>query len=159
MSRGDLAKLSYDAALRSLDLQEREIEQLRARAGTLVGASSVASSVFGTQALRAPGGLGIFAALALLATAASLGLCAYVLVPKDGLAFSVRAPYVFEGLLPLAADGEEVQRRLIYSLEECWQKNQMSVSQLNRSYLAATTALMLQLFLWSLALADTLGRA
>src|SRR6202041_1352654 len=36
MSSGLLAKMSYDAAVRTLDFQERDVEQLRARTGTLL---------------------------------------------------------------------------------------------------------------------------
>jgi hypothetical protein len=52
MSSGVLAELSYEAAVRALDLQERAIEQLRARTGTLLAASSLTASFLGAQAIQ-----------------------------------------------------------------------------------------------------------
>jgi hypothetical protein len=45
MTSSILAQLSYDAALRALDLQERAVEQLRARTGILLAASSLTTSM------------------------------------------------------------------------------------------------------------------
>lgn len=44
MPGGSLAELSYDAAVRALDVQERGVEQLRARTGLLLAASSLTAS-------------------------------------------------------------------------------------------------------------------
>ena len=49
VSPGILSELSYDAAVRALDLQERAVEQLRARTGTLLAASSLTASFLGVQ--------------------------------------------------------------------------------------------------------------
>lgn len=47
MSRSVLSELAYETALRALDIQERGVEQLRARAGVLLAASSVTASFLG----------------------------------------------------------------------------------------------------------------
>ena len=44
MSTDALSELAYAAALRALDVQERGVEQLRARAGMLLAASSITAS-------------------------------------------------------------------------------------------------------------------
>lgn len=41
---GEFEQLAYEAALRSLDKQERLLEELRARTGVLLAASSIAAS-------------------------------------------------------------------------------------------------------------------
>jgi hypothetical protein len=56
MSSPKLAELSYEAAVRALELQERGIEQLRARAGMLLAASSLTGSFVGAQTIQHAGG-------------------------------------------------------------------------------------------------------
>jgi hypothetical protein len=124
MSSRALSGLSYDAAVRALDLQERAIEQLRARTGTLLTASSITASFLGAQAIQHANGLGVLGVLALVSLACSIGLCVYVLLPKKGFLFSVSATTMYEELFEYADDEGEVQRRLVYWLEEFWKANQ-----------------------------------
>jgi len=157
MTSGVLAELSYEAAVRALDLQERAIEQLRARTGTLLAASSLIASFLGAQAIQRANGLDTLGPLALISLISSICLCVYVLLPKSGFVFSVKAPTMYEGLFEFAHDDQEVRRRLIYWLEEYWQDNQSKIESLGRYYLGAAIALILQLVFWSWALADTLS--
>src|SRR6266576_383300 len=76
-----LAQLSYDAALRALDGQERGLEELRARTGTLLAAASLVASFLGAQAIQRADSFGTLEALALVALAVSVGACTYVLLP------------------------------------------------------------------------------
>jgi hypothetical protein len=115
-----LAELAYDAAIRALDLQERAIEQLRARTGTLLGASSLTASFLGAQAIQRDGGIDMLAALALIALACSIVLCIYVLLPKRGLVFEISPSRIYESLFEVAEDEPEIRRRLAYWLEDFW---------------------------------------
>jgi hypothetical protein len=157
MSSGTLVELSYDAAVRALDLQERSVEQLRARTGTLLAASSLTASFLGAQTIQHADGLGTLGALALISLASSIGLCVYVLLPKNGFVFSLSAPKMYESLFDYRDDDEEVRRRLIYWLEDFWKDNQDKIDNLGRYYLGAAIALMLQLVFWSWALAGTIS--
>jgi hypothetical protein len=157
MSSGVLAELSYDAAVRALDLQERSVEQLRARTGTLLAASSLTASFLGAQTIQHTDGLGTLGAIALVSLASSIGLCVYVLLPKSGFVFSVSAPKMYESLFDCRDDDEEVRRRLVYWLEDFRKDNQDKIDSLGRYYLGAAVALMLQLVFWSLALAATIS--
>lgn len=56
-----------------------------------------------------PGSLSV---LALVSLARSIGLCAYILLPKTGLVFSLNAAGVYEQLFGCIEDEEEVRRRL-----------------------------------------------
>jgi hypothetical protein len=149
--------LSYEAAVRALDLQERGVEQLRARTGTLLAASSLTASFLGAQTIQHTGGLGTLGALALVSLAGSIILCVYVLLPKRGFVFSVNAPTMYESLFEIGEDEEEVRRRLIYWLEEYWKGNQLKIDGLGRYYLGAAVALTLQLVFWSWALAANIS--
>jgi hypothetical protein len=149
-----LAQLSYDSAVRALDLQERAVEQLRARTGTLLAASSLTASFLELQATQHAVGLGTLGALALISFAVSIGLCVYVLMPKTDLVFSLSAPTMYEWLFELDDDAE-LRKRLIYWLEAYWQKNQRQIDTLDRYYLCAAIALLLQLVFWTSTLLDT----
>jgi hypothetical protein len=149
--------LAAQAAVRGLDLQERSVEQLRARTGTLLAASSLTASFLGAQTIQHTGGLGTLGALALISLASSIVLCVYVLLPKSGFVFSLNAPRMYETLFELADDGEEVRRRLIYWLEEYWTGNQDKIDELGRYFLGAAVALTLQLVFWSTALAANIS--
>lgn len=157
MGRPVLADLSYEAGIRALDLQERAVEQLRARTGTLLAASSLTASFLGAQTIQHRNGLGVLGGLALLALAASIGLCVYVLLPKRGFRFSLNGPQVYEQLYEFRDDEEEIHRRLAYWLEEFWQSNQDRIDELGRYYLGAAIALGAQLIFWTWALADNIS--
>lgn len=92
------SKRSRQAALRTLDLQERAVEQLRARTGTLLGTSCLIASVFGSEAIRHNENVGLAGALALTALVVSVGLCVYVLASKRDLTFGLDAIHAYEYL-------------------------------------------------------------
>lgn len=156
MSTALLPELSYQAAIRSLDLQERGVEQLRARTGTLLAASSLTASFLGAQAIQR-NGIGPLGVLALMALVASIALCIYVLVPKSDLVFDIKPSRMYESLLDEARDESEVRLRLIYWLDSFWQANQGTIDALGRYYVAAAIALLLQLTFWSSALAASIS--
>jgi hypothetical protein len=93
-----LSELAYDSAIRALDLQERGIEQLRARTGTLLAASSLTASFLGALAVQRSATFGALDALGLIAMVSSIALCVYVLLPKRGFVFSLSDPAVYEKL-------------------------------------------------------------
>lgn len=152
-----LAELSYDAGVRALDLQERAVEQLRARTGILLAASSLTASFLGAQTIQHESGLSVLSGLALVSLAASVLLCVYVLLPKRVFEFSLNAPQVYETLFELRNDEEEVRRRLAYWLEEFWQRNQDRIDELGRYFFTAAVALILQLVFWTFALASNIS--
>jgi hypothetical protein len=157
MTVGVLAQLSYEAAVRSLDLQERAVEQLRARTATLLAATSLVASFLGAQAIQRAGGLGMVTALALISLICSVGLCIYILLPKRGYAFGMTGPEMYELAFSVADDDEEVRRRLVYWLHECWTGNEDEIEELDRYYVGAAAMLMAQLVLWTVTLATTMS--
>lgn len=157
MSASVLAELSYDAGVRALDLQERAVEQLRARTGILLAASSLTASFLGAQTIQHESGLSVLSGLALISLAVSVLLCVYVLLPKQAFEFSLNAPQVYETLFELRDDEEEVRRRLAYWLEEFWQRNQDRIDELGRYFFAAAVALIFQLVFWTFALASNIS--
>jgi hypothetical protein len=138
-------------------LQEGGVEQLRARTGTLLAASSLIASFLGSQTIQHTGGLGTLGALALISLASSIVLCVYVLLPKSGFVFSVNAPRTYESLFEIGEDEEEVRRRLIYWLEDYWEANQAKIEEPRPVLFRRRGALTLQLVFWSWALAANIS--
>ena len=143
--------LSYEQAVRALDLQERALEQLRTRAGIVLAASSVTASFLGAQTIQHSSGLGVLGGLALVSLAASICASVYVLLPKSDFVFSLNAPRVYETFYGESAD--EAQRQLIYWLERYWVQNQEKADVLGQYFFAAALALIAQFVFWSWALA------
>jgi len=150
-----VSELTYEAAVRALDLQERSIDQLRGRAGTVLVAASVTASFLGAQTIQHSTGIGVLGLLALVSLASSICLSVYVLLPKEGFVFSVNAARVFEELY--GVDPEEAERRLIYWLEGYWQENNEKLETLGQYFFAASLSLILQLIFWSWAFAATMS--
>ena len=157
MGSGILGSVGYDTAVRALDVQEREVEQLRGRTGSLLAASSLTASFLGAQVIGRGGAVNPSAALALLSLALSIVLCVYVVLPKRGFVFSMSAPIVFETLYAVREDDDEVRRRMAYWLDSFRRGNQKKLEHLGRCFLAAATALTLQLLLWTWALASSIS--
>lgn len=109
MSSSALAEISYGAAVRALDLQERAVEQLRSRTGTLLVAASLTASFLGAQTIQHTGNFETLEVLALLSMVASISLCVYVLLPKSGFVFGVNAAGTYEQLYEFRHDEEELQ--------------------------------------------------
>jgi hypothetical protein len=154
---GALSELSYESAVRALEVQERAVDQLRSRTGTLLAVSSLSASFFGAETIQRTGGLGTLGGLALICLVGSIALCIYVLLPKSGFVFSVSGPAVYRRLYEYADDDREVRRRLTYWLEEYWIANEAKVETLGRFYFAAGVGLVAQLIFWSWALAATIS--
>jgi hypothetical protein len=149
-----LTDLSYAAAVRALEVQERAVDQLRARTGLLLAATSLTASFLGAQTLQHANGIDTLEGLALVSLLISVGTCTYVLLPKKGFVFSLSGAEMYEELFEF--DDDEMRQRLIYWLEAYWQGNQMSVESLGRYFFAAAVAFLFQLILWSWALTVTI---
>jgi hypothetical protein len=140
----EFEKLAYEAALRSLDKQERVLEELRARTGVLLGASSLAAAFLGQSAFGDPEPL-VFAVTALVAFVISIVTSVYILLPKNNLIFAEVGGGLYEGLYAFRDDMREVYRRLAYQLDRFWESNDTTIAWLSRTYGIAATALIVEI--------------
>lgn len=140
---GEFEQLAYQAALRSLDKQERLLEELRARTGVLLAASSIAASFLGQQAFQEPR-TGALVVVALVAFLVSMGASVFILMPKRGLIFAEAGIELFERLYPTRGDLAEVYRRLAYNLDRFWKVNDVTIIALTRAYSLAAGALVVE---------------
>jgi hypothetical protein len=148
----DLEKLAYDSALRALDKQERLVEELRARAGIVLAASSLAVTFLGGRGLGGPGPVAL-AALALVSFAVSVSAAAFVLTPRYGLRFSVSASGVISNLAEFRDDPSGLMGRAAELFDRLWEQNAPVVHRLGQMLSVAVAALGVEV----LALAALLG--
>lgn len=152
-----LPRLSYESALRALEVQERAVDQLRARTGTLLAVSSLTASFLGAETIQRAQTLDTLGWLAMISLVISIALCIYILLPKSGFVFSVSGPAIYTRLYPFGAEEDEVHRRLAYWLEEFWRANEEKIESMGRFHFAAGLALVAQLVFWTMALSATIS--
>ena len=147
-----LEEITYDLALRALADQESALRDLRARTGTLLTAASLIASFLGGQAI-ARAQLDVLVVLGVIAFAACVVLCIYVLLPKEGLIFAIDGPQAYQALYAVRDDEEEVHRWLTYWVQGFRNGNHATVKGLTRTFSVASVALLLEIALLALALA------
>jgi hypothetical protein len=149
-----VARLAYEASVRALEDQERELEQLRTRAGVVLATSAVAASFLGSSLTNSNS---VLAGLALVAFVVVIGACVYVLTPKEKLVFSLSGQVLYESLEAIDHDETEVHRRLAYWLEGFWQDNDSKIDTVNKYFTAAGGALLVEVVLGVAAVRGTIG--
>lgn len=150
-----LEKLAYDEALRALDKQERLLEEMRARTGVLLAASSFAASFLGPQAFLHPNSKEL-ALAALAAFVLTLGASLFILVPKRSLVFAAAGAEIYEGFYAIRNDMTEVYRRLAHDLDTYWELNEGEMVWLGRAFALAAGALVVQTLSMTLLLGGSL---
>jgi hypothetical protein len=151
----ELARLSFEASLRSLDKQERLLDELRARTGLLLAASSLAISFVGRPVFQESDTPVLV--LGLMAFAISIAASVYVLLPKPAkFVFSLEGSAVFEQLYEFREDMSEVYRRLTYDLDRFWEENDDVMTRLFRWFQVAAVALAAEIMLLLASLSGTL---
>jgi len=147
-----LADFTFDLSLRGLGQQERVLEELRARSGTLLAAASLVASFLGGRALDAAGfsALNIAAGSAFLITVITT---VYVLAPRGNLEFAMLGSAVAEYFTARDADIEEVRRTLTAWINQVREDNQLVVDSLAGCFRLSCVVLLLEALLWSLSLA------
>lgn len=130
----DLHEIAYETAIRALDQQERRLEELRTRAGTLLAASSLALTLLSPTATgnTRPGLLTVTALIAFLAC---VGTSLYVLIPRHDLALSPSARSFQDRLDP--RDTSAAYRRLTQELQGYQRRNELAARRLTEFSQAA----------------------
>jgi hypothetical protein len=150
MSSNGIERIAFELSLDELVRQEKTLDELRARTGTLLTASAIVASFLGGRAVAAPGHAWL-TALGFAAFAASLATAAYVLAPHRGLIFTLRGGVLLreEQDVPVP----EVHRRLAFWLDGYYDSNQDIIERLYIAFRAATAAVLAEAMLWLLKLA------
>jgi hypothetical protein len=147
----DLADLAFGLSLRTLNQQEKTLDELRSRTGILLTATALVTSFLGARALQI-GDLEWLSIPGLAASVISILLCVYVLAPKPNLNFAIHGAAAYEYFFRAGADLEEAHRTLAYWNRETWDANQTVIDRLIRCFGIACGGLVAAVILWSLAL-------
>ena len=148
----NLEALAYELALRSLGQQERTLEELRARTGTLLTATALTTSFLGARALTGDanhllGTIGFGFAIA------SIVLSVYVLAPKSVLEFAISGAAIHDYFAEEETPFPEVQRTLAGWAQYAWDSNQTVIDRLVVVFEASCAALVVAVAVWCTALA------
>src|SRR2546423_1665919 len=147
-----LERLAYVLSSRALAAQESGLNELRARTGILLAASSLVASFLGPRAVPKHD-LRALTVLAFVAFVVSIAACLWVLMPKTGFIFALRGSVLLEEEAADPGGLAETYRRLAYWLEEYHDDNQPILERLFIAYQAATVAVLAEVMMWSLQLA------
>lgn len=150
-----LAEAAYALALRAIEQQERRLDELRSRAGTLIAAASVAASLLASRAAAGkPDAIGIAALVAYLLC---VGFALLVLLPHR-LVLEFRGSSMLRAASAVErASVEEVLRAAALWIERFHQRNRAELDRVTRQYTLACAALGVEMVLWTVDLSGTLG--
>lgn len=146
-----LEQTVYEIAIRALGQQEQTLNDLRARTGTLLTASSLVASFLGVQAI-ARTGFSVWIVFALMAFSLSVGLSIYALLPKQGVIFALNAAKVYSALIDQRGDEVAWQRQIAYWLQAFRQSNHATVRRVTRVFEVAAFALLAEIGFLAVAL-------
>jgi uncharacterized membrane protein len=147
----------YQESLRGLQQQQTAVESLRNRAGTLVFASSFASSLLGSNALA--DGLGAWDWVALLLLLAIGALTVALLWPYYNLSFRFDAQDLLDRYIdsqsPATLAG--MHRDLALRIKADWHRNGRVVRRLREAFQLALVLLLLNILAWLFSIARLPG--
>jgi hypothetical protein len=146
-----IEQLSYELTAKALDEQERALAGVRAGAGTVLGAASIAGSFLGAKATH--GSLDGWAILAMITFALCCVCAIWVLLPH-GLALAVGG----EDLLALSDDQDVCDVAEAYRTASGWldpqvQANDRAVARLSNWLSVSCVLLAIEVTLWTISLA------
>jgi hypothetical protein len=147
-----IEQLSYELTAKALTEQERALSSLRACAGTVLGAASIAGSFLGAKASR--GSLDAWAILAMISFALCFGCAIWVLLPHD-LALAVGG----EDLLAVSdersvRDVAEAYRAASSWLDPHLQTSHRMVARLSTWLTISCILLAIEVALWTVSIAS-----
>jgi hypothetical protein len=140
----------YDLAIRSLEEQEREVNSLRTRTGTLVAAAAVAATLLSSAVFvdtHPEGALEWIATGVGLAALAVVLLASVYLLRSHDLTFTVDAAAVYEDAERAGAlddDVEGLHIGLTYGLSSMQADNSVIVGNLKTAFAIALAALVIE---------------
>jgi uncharacterized membrane protein len=143
----------YEESLRGLQQQQAAVESLHNRAGTLIFASSFASSLLGSRALA--DGLGAWDWLAVVLLLATGALAVVVLWPYYNLSFRFDAQDLLDTYIDTQAPATMagMHRDLALRIKADWHRNGRVVRRLREAFQLALVVLLLNILAWLFSIA------
>jgi hypothetical protein len=149
----DAYKLAYDEAVRALAQQQSRLDDFRARAGIVLSAAAIATSILGGQALD-QGSPSLWAWFALGSFIGVSGLSLLLLFPRTWTFTAVPrriiSTYV-EAEIPLPLP--MIHRDLALHMEDSYVKNEVGLDQMIIFFRVALGLLALEVVSWTIEIA------
>lgn len=148
-------ELAYAESVRSIELQARNLDEVRSRTGVILGAASIVASFLGAEALSASS-FGILTGLALLGFAVALGASIAVLWPRGGWGFALGANVLLEDWTGEEACGDMpamlafVARRI----ETNWHANNKRINDMFALFQVAAVGVGAEVLFWTVQLTE-----
>lgn len=147
-----IEQLSFELTASALEEQERALSALRARAGTVLAAASIAGSFFGAKTSH--GSLGVLGVLAMVSFALCVASAIWILLPHAFV-------FAFRGETLLA----ESDHRGVSSVPEAYRTagiwiephldaNRRKIESLSAPLATSCVLLVFEVILWTLSLID-----
>lgn len=131
----------------AIDQQRGALDELRARAGTVLAATAIAGSFLGTSLLESPDGLSFAFWAGLIGFAVSLVGTLFVLLPrKDKWRFGPNIQLLRDHYLD--TDPDEARRELIKHMARWESSNDQTLTPLYAAFTGSTVALIGGLGFW-----------
>jgi hypothetical protein len=150
-------RLAFDESVRALNLQSSVLDDLRARTGILLSATSLTATFVGARALDE--GFATWSCIALGFFVATGGFCLGVLWPRGEWGFTFNAKTIIDGYVsskePATLDEMHVEFAQIN--QENWRTNDERLKWLFWSFRLAVLTLVLQVPCWLVAIAESNG--
>ena len=147
------SEVVYEQAVRAVEQQVRQVDELRSRAAIILAASGVVTGFLGRSAVEA--GPGPFGFLAIVAFVVSALATIWVLLPRwDSWEFSIDAkalaPYFLNDAKPEPPDA--LFKYLAHAIQDDFEHNRGLLDRLYVGFTWACCALAVEVVLWFLAL-------
>lgn len=151
--------LVLEQAQRAITQQQHDLDNLRARAGTLVAAASLVSGFLGAETLRdssLPAPALVCLVVALVALAVALLAAGYILHPRVWMwgidVWALLRDYV-EPAEQAPASLDELRRDLAWFMQRDVNRNNAQLTKLFRALTIGISAIGVEVVAWTLALA------
>ena len=150
-------RLAYQEATRALDEQERAVDELRARAGTLFAAAAIATSFFGGQVLHR-GHVPAMAWVAIGCFVALGGAILAILWPRRDWEFALSPTLLISTYIEPAAgnpvDLPAIHRDLALHMDRSATQNREQLRVLMAVFRGGVALLVIEMIAWVIVLAN-----
>jgi hypothetical protein len=143
-----IEQLSFELTANALAEQERAVAELRARAGTVLAAASIAGSFLATK--TGHGSLGFVGVSAMVGFVLCVGTCVSVLLPHQ-LAFVIHGEGLDRGKLGLL-DVTQAYRAARKGIEPQLRINSDEIARLSDRVAVGCLLLAIELVLWTISI-------
>lgn len=146
-------RLVFEEAVRSLSQQERSLDGLRGRAGTLIAATAISTSFLGGLVAEREEAFGGASVVAIVAFGLVVVLTLLILLPLWTWTFEVNAETLIEVLEgPEPPDQTELLRSEALWLKRFYDDNQKKINWLYAILVVAAVLLVVEIIAWLFAL-------